>query len=149
VGFGAAAERARETLPAAAAAVRELRDAFERGLLRAIPEAHVVAGRSARLPNTSLVLIPGADTEALLALLDMAGLCCSSGSACASGSHEPSHVLQAMGLGSDRSFAVLRVSLSRYNDLNEIDYLVRQVQTSLASLRAQRGPAPREGNFSH
>lgn len=102
-----------------------MRDDFESRLEAVVKDIVVVGRGQPRLPNTSLLLIPGIETEPLLALLDMEGIACSSGSACASGAHEPSHVLKAMQLASD-GVAVLRVSSSRltkrgdYNRLLEI-----------------------------
>jgi cysteine desulfurase len=110
------------------------RDAFEDWLAGAISGV-VIAGRGGdRLPNTTLALIPGVETEPLLALLDMEGLACSSGSACASGAHEPSHVLKAMGY-SEASGAVLRVSSSRYTTADEYRRLQEVLPAIVEKLR--------------
>lgn len=149
VGFGQAAERAAARLVDTASALHQMRDDFERALAAAVPDVSFVADAVPRLPNTSLVRLVGADTEALLALLDMAGLCCSSGSACASGAHEPSRVLQAMGLADRRAVATLRISLSRFNTAKEVDYLVHRVQASVMALRAQLQPGDRARPTQH
>jgi cysteine desulfurase len=96
-----------------------MRDSFESWLRDSISDSRVIGRDEFRLPNTTQALIPGVETEPLLAMLDMEGIACSSGSACSSGAHEPSHVLRAMGI-SDRDGAVVRVSASRFT--TESDY---------------------------
>ncbi len=103
--------------------MQDRRDAFEADLLARCPGAVIAGHQQLRLPNTSLVLLPGQETETLLARLDMAGICVSSGSACASGAHEPSHVLAAMGVDASR-WGVVRISASRFNDLDEWPLLI-------------------------
>jgi cysteine desulfurase len=90
--------------------LQRLRDLFERRLLEG-DETLVINGQSDRLPHTSNISFPGLDRQALLMALDMAGICCSTGSACASGSSEPSHVLLAMGLEPARVNSALRFSV--------------------------------------
>jgi len=115
-------------------ALAAMRDSFEDWLAGAISDA-VIAGRGGdRLPNTTLVLIPGVETEPLLAMLDMEGLACSSGSACASGAHEPSHVLKAMGY-SESFGAVLRISSSRYTTASEYQHLREVLPAVVDKLR--------------
>jgi cysteine desulfurase len=109
VSLGAAAELAMRPV----AGMAECRDDFETWLEATFPGV-IIAGKSQlRLPNTTFALFPGIETEPLLALLDMHGVACSSGSACASGAHEPSHVLAAMNLAAEHA-AVIRISASRY-----------------------------------
>lgn len=137
VGFGRAAELAAARLDELSTRVRALRDAMEARLAAAIAGLRVVAATSPRLPNTSLMLIDGVDTEALLARLDLLGLCCSSGSACAAGAHEPSRVLRAMGLlPAAGGPAALRVSLSRWTTAAEVDILVDAVAGGVHVLRS-------------
>src|SRR4029434_3259182 len=95
--------------------VRAMRDAFEEGLLQRISFAQVNGDRANRLPNTSNLAFEGLESEAVLMLLDQAGICCSSGSACTTGSIHPSHVLKAMGFSDDRARASLRFSFGRFN----------------------------------
>lgn len=135
VGFGAAAERAMTELGDIASRVRAMRDQAERRLA-AMGGVRVVAAEAPRLPNTSLLLIDGVDTEALLARLDLLDLCCSSGSACESGAHEPSSALRAMGLlAGPRPPAVLRLSWSRFNTPADTESLVDGVLRSVKELR--------------
>lgn len=134
VGFGVAAELALENLDRMDADVRTLRDGFEARIASAIPDAIIAGQGTARIPNTSMFVIPECETEAVLALLDMEGICVSSGSACASGSHEPSHVLRAMGLPVENA-ATIRVSLSRFTTAAEVDALAGALPRVVAKLR--------------
>jgi cysteine desulfurase len=135
VGFGAAAERARGGMAS------ELRDIVEKGIKKLLPDALLVGEHAQRLPNTSLFLIPGLDTDVLLAALDMAGVCASSGSACASGSSEPSHVLRAMGLLDGSKAAAVRVSWGRLNQVGEAKELVETLSRTVMEILAhERGP---------
>ena len=124
-------------LPALAERVRIQRDRTEEAL-RALGGVRVVAAAMPRLPNTSLLLIDGVDTEALLARLDLLGFCCSSGSACESGAAEPSPALRAMGVvaaGARARAAVLRLSWSRFNGAADTESLVDAVSRSVKELR--------------
>ncbi len=127
VGMGAAAELAARRLPHFADQVGALRDEFEKRLRAEWPELKIAAADAPRLPNTSQLLIRGLETDALIARLDLDGLLCSSGSACASGSHEPSHVLRAMGLPAGRGWGVLRVSLGWGTSASDVELLVNRI----------------------
>ncbi len=105
----------------------ELRDGFERRLRREIPEAKVNAEGAARLPNTSNVFFPGRSGEALLIALDMRGMCVSTGSACSSGSVEPSPVLLEMGMTVQEARGCIRFSFGRGNTMSEVEELVGAV----------------------
>ena len=135
VGFGKAAELARANLARMDVEVRALRDRFELAVRAALPDARLVGAESARLPNTSQWVIPDCETEALLAVLDLAGFCVSSGSACATGAHEPSHVIAAMGLPADRNHAVLRVSLGRFSTAADTEALAAALPDAVRRLR--------------
>lgn len=135
VGFGCAADLAREGLPDMGTRVRALRDRAVAAILEGIPRVDVVGEGADRLPNTVLLLVDRVETEALLARLDLENLCCSSGSACAAGATEPSHVLEAMGLLS-ASTGVLRISLSRFTTAAEVESLVDGLRRSVKELRA-------------
>ncbi|MFH0907404.1 MAG: aminotransferase class V-fold PLP-dependent enzyme [bacterium] len=137
-GMGVAAELGAKSLGVMAIQVRALRDHLEQAISHRIPDVFVVGRNAPRLPNTSLLLLGGVESEALLALLDMDGICCSSGSACASGAHEPSQVLAAMGLSGGVARAVLRVSLSRHSPVAEIDSAVAAIAGHVERLRARK-----------
>jgi cysteine desulfurase len=113
-----------------------LRDAFEQRLLDGCRPAHVHAREVQRLPNTSNIAFPGCDSDSLLAALDLAGVCCSIGSACASGSTEPSPILVAMGCPPEILNSSVRFSLgpsTTESELNEAAERIRQVVAKLRS----------------
>ena len=116
IALGKAAELAGAHLEAEQTAVRALRDDFEAGVLARVPGTEVNGGGAAeRLPNTTSLYFPGVESEAMLVLLDKAGLCASAGSACTAGSLHPSHVLTAMGFSTERARCSLRFSFGRFN----------------------------------
>ena len=121
VGFGAAAELAGDGLEDRDRSIGELRDYFENEVCRRIPEVALNGSRTLRISNTSNLRFERADSESLVINLDLAGVACSTGSACASGSIEPSHVLLALGLPVDQAFSSVRFSLSRYTTREEIE----------------------------
>jgi cysteine desulfurase len=131
VGLGAAARLALETDFARVAAMR---DRLQRGLTEAIPFV-AINGAGARLPNTLNIAFACADSEALLHKLDKAGIAASSGSACASGTMEPSHVLRAMRVPALYLQGALRFSLSRETTEAEIDLVLRHLPAIVASAR--------------
>lgn len=102
------------------AALLARREAFEAALLERLPGAEVLAHRAARLPQTTLLVVPGADAEALLAALDLAGVAASTGSACSSGALSRSHVLEAMGLPPERARGRLRLSFGPETGADEL-----------------------------
>lgn len=124
VGFGMAAELAAREWASRAAAGLRLRRHFEQRLRRELPEIVIVAEGAERLANTVMVLVPGIDGETLLLRLDQAGIAVSSGSACAAGSTEPSHVLAAMGLVQDAGRSAIRISFGRDNIVADADAAV-------------------------
>ena len=136
VALGKAAELAGAALAAERTFVKALRDRFENALLAEIPGAAVNGDPEYRLPNTSNLHLPGVEGEALLVLLDKAGVCASAGSACTTGSLHPSHVLTAMGFSAERARASLRFSFGRFNNLDEIERGIRIVGDSVARLHA-------------
>lgn len=121
VGLGAAAALAAGGLEDRARLIGDLRDYFESEVCRRIPEVALNGSRSSRISNTSNLRFERADSESLVINLDLAGIACSTGSACASGSIEPSHVLLALGLPIEQAFSSVRFSLSRYTTRDEID----------------------------
>jgi cysteine desulfurase len=139
VGLGLAAQLAAGHVETENKMVRGLRDKFEDGMLQRVPGIQVNGERVQRLPNTSNLAIDGVDSEAMLVVLDQKGICCSAGSACTAGSLEPSHVLRAMGLSSDRARASLRFSFSCLNTESEIDRALEIIPGLVEKVRALSG----------
>lgn len=131
VGFGIAAELAMQELESRAAHMLALRQRLEAGL-REIAGLRIFAEARERLPNTVQFAIAGWDGEALLMALDRKGLGVSSGSACASGKNEPSHVLIAMGIEPQTAKGAIRVSLSKDNTVAEVEQFLRGLSELLA-----------------
>jgi cysteine desulfurase len=136
VGFGRAAELAVATLHDENTRVRALRDRLETGILSAIPNTLRNGSRDHRLPNTSNLCFEFVEAEAVLLKLDLLGVCASSGSACTTGSLDPSHVLSAMGLTPMRARGSVRFSLGVYNTEAEVDFLLQHLPRIIADLRA-------------
>ena len=135
VGLGKAAEMARRSLVEDAVRVSALRDDLERGLLTRVPHAHANAVAAPRTPNTTNVVFPGIEGEALIIALDLKGLACSTGAACSSGAIEPSHVLTAIGLPPEAARASIRFSLGRHTTPAEIAFALEVVPAAVAQLR--------------
>jgi cysteine desulfurase len=142
VAFGRAADLAVAGLDAENTRVRALRDRLENGLLSTVPNTIRTGAKEPRLPNTSNISFEGTESESILLALDALGICASSGSACTTGSLEPSHVLTAMGLKPARARGCIRFSLSLYNTEEEVDYVLRHVPALIARLRAASPDAP-------
>jgi cysteine desulfurase len=121
VGLGVAARLAAAEQQGLAARLRELRDELERRLVAIVPDAVINGWQGERAPHISNVSIPGTDSEALLMHLDLAGIACSSGSACSTGAVEPSHVLTAMGVPRELGVAALRFSFGKDSTLEDVD----------------------------
>ncbi len=136
VAFGRAAELALSRLDEENTRVRALRDRMEDTLLRVIPQSARNGAREPRLPNTSNLAFDFVEAEAVLMLLDQAGICASSGSACTTGSLDPSHVLSAMGLPPMRARGSLRFSLGVYNTDADVEYLLEKLPPIVQKLRA-------------
>jgi cysteine desulfurase len=115
--------------------VQALRDRLEAGILQRCSGAHVNGDPATRLPNTSNISFESLEAEAILMLLSNEGLCASSGSACSSGSLEPSHVLQAMGVPPQIAHGAIRFSLSRFTTDADIDAALRIVPAAIARLQ--------------
>jgi cysteine desulfurase len=124
VGFGLAAKLAHEGLEMEMEHVRNLRDRLENGLKSQIPSIHINAWDAPRLPNTSNIMVDFAEGEGLVISLDLKGVAVSTGSACSSGSLEPSHVLTAIGKTPDEAHGSLRFSLNATNTVEEIDFVI-------------------------
>ena len=115
--------------------VRGLRDKLENELLKRIPNAIVNGDRDHRLPNTTSISFEYVEGESILLLMNELGICASSGSACTSGSLEPSHVLRAMGVPFTAAHGSIRFSLSIYNTEEEIDYIIEKMPPIIGRLR--------------
>ena len=135
VGFGKAAEIARNSLANDAKRLSALRDQLEHGLLHRVPHSRINGGRAPRTPNTANLVFPGVEGEALLIALDLKGLACSTGAACSSGAVEPSHVLTAIGLPPEEARASLRFSLGRHTTSTDIDFALNVVPAAVGQLR--------------
>jgi cysteine desulfurase len=136
VGLGKAAELARERLAGDSKRTSALRDRLEAMLLSAIPGTRMNGNRTHRTPNTSNMMFPRASGEALLIALDLQGVACSTGAACASGAIEPSHVLTAIGLSPEDARSTLRFSLGRPTTREEIEYAIGIIPAVVERLRA-------------
>ena len=133
VGFGRAAQIARESLESEAARMRELRDRLLQRLTGHVPDLHVNGSLERRLPNNLNVSFPGVSGEALL--VGIGDICVSAGSACSSGSEEPPYVLKALGLDADLARASIRFGLGRYTTEEEVDYAADKVASVVRQLR--------------
>lgn len=135
VGLGKACEIAGQFIEHEQAEVRAWRDQFEEAILERIPGVQINGDRANRLPNTTNLAFDGIDSEAVLMLLDEAGICCSSGSACTTGSVHASHVLKAMGFSDDRARSSLRFSFGRFNTAAEIPRALEAIEGVITKLR--------------
>jgi cysteine desulfurase len=128
--------------------VRALRDRLEQTILTTVPGTSRNGAKKERLPNTSNIAFGSIEAEAVLMLLDQAGICASSGSACTTGSLEPSHVLVAMGLSPARARGSVRFSLGIDNTDEEVDYLLNHLPLIIAKLRTVSPDGPLEAKAS-
>lgn len=135
VALGEACELALEHMDREKTVVRAMRDRLERGILHAVPNCFVTGDPGNRLPNTCNIAFEYIEGEAVLLLLNKLGIAASSGSACTSGSLEPSHVMRAMGIPFTAAHGTLRFSLSRYNRVEEIDRVIEVVPSIVSQLR--------------
>jgi cysteine desulfurase len=135
VGLGKAAELARLALEKDNELISRLRDTLEQGILARVPDSRVNAANATRTPNTSNILFPGLEGEALVIALDLKGLSCSTGAACSSGAVEPSHVLTAIGLPASEARASIRFSLGRHTTESEIAAALELVPAAVSHLR--------------
>jgi cysteine desulfurase len=135
VGFGMAAHMAREGLTEEVGRMGQLRDDMEARLKAAIPDISVNAENAPRLPNTSNIMVDYAEGEGLVISLDLKAIAVSTGSACSSGSMEPSHVLTAIGKTPDEGFGSLRISLSALTTSEDTDRLVETLPGIVDRLR--------------
>jgi cysteine desulfurase len=135
VGMGKAAELAQSHLDDMNTRIRRLRDKLETHLLERIPKSSVNGDSINRLPNTTSIGFDAVEGEAILLMMDQYNICASSGSACTSGSLEPSHVLRAMGVPFTSAHGSIRFSLSHYNTEEEIDVIIDKLPSIIKNLR--------------
>ena len=136
VGFGKAVERAVSTMEARTKKERELRDYLIERIEKEIPYCRLNGDRTKRLPNNVNFSFRFIEGESLLIMLDMKGICASSGSACTSGSLDPSHVLLAIGLPHEIAHGSLRMTLSEETTKEDLDYVVENLKEIVGNLRS-------------
>src|SRR5471030_2384086 len=150
IGLGRAAELALETLPDEQTRVRALRDLFEEALLQRLPHLYINGKRDQRLPNTSNIAFDFVEAEAILFRLWDKRICASSGSACTTGSLDPSHVLSAMGMTPARARSCVRFSFSHFNRDTDIEYALEVIPPMIEELRAMSPLGPdHTDNFNY
>jgi cysteine desulfurase len=135
VGMGKACELAADNLETENSKVKYLRDKLEQTILATCSDCRLNGDPEHRLPNTTNISFEYIEGEAILLMLDQYGICASSGSACTSGSLEPSHVLRAMGVPFTAAHGSIRFSLSRYNTEEEVDYAIEKLPGIIEQLR--------------
>jgi len=135
IGLGKASELVSDSLEEKSDQVKKLRNKLENELLERVPNALINGDRKYRLPNTSSIAFEYVEGESILLMLNEFGICASSGSACTSGSLEPSHVLRAMGVPFTAAHGSVRFSLSTYNTEEEIDLIIEKLPPIIQRLR--------------
>ncbi|RKY06767.1 MAG: cysteine desulfurase NifS [Planctomycetota bacterium] len=135
IALGKACQLAGENIDDENTRIRKLRDRLEKGILATCPDSMVNGDTQNRLPNTTNISFEYIEGEAILLMLNRFGICASSGSACTSGSLEPSHVLRAMGVPFTAAHGSIRFSLSRYNTQNEVDFVIEKMAPIVNRLR--------------
>lgn len=143
VGLGKACELAAKFIDDENSRVKALRDKLEIAIIKSCPNAMVNGDSGHRLPNTTNISFEFIEGEAILLLLDRFGICASSGSACTSGSLEPSHVLRAMGVPFTAAHGSIRFSLSRYNTEEDVDLVIEKMPAIVNRLRELSPFVPR------
>jgi cysteine desulfurase len=135
IALGMACQLAAEYMDIENTTVKAKRDCLEKELMASIPHARINGDGAERLPNTTSIAFEFVEGEAILLLLSELGICASSGSACTSGSLEPSHVLRAMGVPFTCAHGSIRFSLSRYTTDAEIDLVIKELPPIITRLR--------------
>ena len=152
VGLGKACELAGKRMKEENSRVRDLRDRLEKNITSTIKHVRINGGNAPRLPNTANISFEFVEGESILLMLDEHGIAASSGSACTSGSLEPSHVLRAMGVPFTFAHGSVRFSLSTYNTQDEVDFVLSRIPAIIERLRVispfgqQAVPAERSGS---
>ncbi len=136
IGLGKAAEIAQNHIDEENTRVKEMRDRLEGEILKIVPRTILNGDKKNRLPNTTNISFEFVEGEGILLLLNELGIAASSGSACTSGALEPSHVLRAMGVPFTAAHGSIRFSLSRYNTMEEVDYVIKNLPPVIERLRS-------------
>ncbi|RJR39840.1 MAG: cysteine desulfurase NifS [Desulfobacteraceae bacterium] len=136
IGLGAACDLALRRMEEENTRVKTMRDRLETELLARIPKSKINGAPTNRLPNTTNISFESVEGEAILLMMDELGICASSGSACTSGSLQPSHVLRAMGVPFTMAHGSVRFSLSVYNTDEEIEFVIRELPPIIEKLRS-------------
>jgi cysteine desulfurase len=135
-GFGVACEVAKESASSVMDRIRDLRDRLESGIAASVPNIVFNGDRSQRLPNISNISFPGVEGEALLINLDMQGIAVSTGSACSSGTLEPSPVIRALGRSDIDARSAIRFSFGRFNTVEDVDRVMSVLPAAVENLRS-------------
>ena len=135
IGLAKACELAKEHINEEQTRVAKLRDTLERGILQTCPDTHINGDTTHRLPNTTNISFKFIEGESILLLMDEFGICASSGSACTSGTPEPSHVVMAMKVDPMAMHGSIRFSLSRYNTAADVEQTLKQLPPIVQRLR--------------
>ena len=136
IALGVAAELALKKMEIENTTVKSMRDRLENAILSIVANTKVNGDRANRLPNTSNISFEFVEGEGILLMMDQYGICASSGSACTSGSLQPSHVLRAMGIPFTMAHGSIRFSLSVYNTEEEIDFVIEKLPPIIETLRS-------------
>ena len=135
VSLGKAAELAEQELEAESARLLALRNKLKAGIIATIPDIKINGNQEHTLPNTLNVSFTGAEGESILLYLDLEGIAVSTGSACSTGSLEPSHVLMATGVDAELAHGSIRFSLGRENTEEDIDYVLEKLPPIIEKIR--------------
>jgi cysteine desulfurase len=144
IGLGKASELAKEHI-GDNKKTGQLRDRLESEIIKRVPRSMVNGDKENRLPGTSNISFEYVEGEAILLMMNELGICASSGSACTSGSLEPSHVLRAMGIPYTAAHGSIRFSLGKYNTDQEVDFIIENIPPIIEKLR-QMSPFWQENN---
>jgi cysteine desulfurase len=142
-GLGVAARLAAKKMPTEGPRLAALRNRLEEAILAQVPGTAINGDREPRVPNTTNISFEAVEAESLLIALDLEGIAVSTGSACSSGTLEPSHVLRAMGLPSPRTQNSIRLSLGAGNTDAEVDFVVSKLPAIVDKLRSLTGAGTR------
>jgi cysteine desulfurase len=135
IALGKACELAARNMDVENKEVKGLRDYLEKEMIARVPSVRINGDPESRLPNTTSISFEYIEGESILMLMDQLGICASSGSACTSGSLEPSHVLRAMGVPYTAAHGSIRFSFSRFNTREEVDFILEKLPPIIARLR--------------